>query len=220
MKKYKYPRSYHLKYSEKSTSDDKIMTDDNHFIDKNVVVSIKFDGENTSIYNDHSHARSLDSIIDSEDRRWIENLRISKVEGKISNNMKICGENLFYKHTCKYDNLRSMFYVFSIWDSNKCLSWEETKKYCDNLGLEYVDIIFEGKYDKNLILEKFNNYINENNIDVEGFVVRISDEFEYDNFKFSLNKFVRKNFIIPDNHWRHSLKVKNKLINNLNPWNL
>ena len=137
----KYPRSWHLPYSEKPSSDDKTHVEDSHFKGKEVVVTIKMDGENTTIYNDYIHARSLDSTIDSEDRRWIDALRLSKIEGNIPKTFRICGENLFYKHTCHYDDLESMFYVFSIWDGETCLSWEDTKMWSGMLGLKVVPTI-------------------------------------------------------------------------------
>ena len=56
----KYPRTYHLPWSI-GTSDDKTLKEDKQFLGKRVIVSIKMDGENTSIYNDKMHARSIDS---------------------------------------------------------------------------------------------------------------------------------------------------------------
>lgn len=213
----KYPRSWHLPYSEKSTSDDKKHACDSHFIGKEVVVTIKMDGENTTIYNDYIHARSLNSIIDSEDRRWIDYLRKSKIEGNIPETYRICGENLFYKHTCYYNDLKSMFYVFSIWDNDTCLSWDDTKIWCGMIGLEIVPIIYEGIYDKDIIIEEFNKYINLNK-NTEGFVVRLTGEFSISDFKYSVNKFVRKSFEIPDQHWRYSQKTMNSIVGGKNPW--
>ena len=143
--KTKYPRSWHLNYSQKSSSDDRRHQDDSHFEGVDVVVTIKMDGENTTIYNDHSHARSIDSKLDTEDRRWIDALRKSKIEGNIPNSFRICGENMFYKHTCHYQDLESMFYVFSIWDNDTCLSWNETEIWCGLLELKMVPVIYEGK---------------------------------------------------------------------------
>lgn len=219
MERKKYPRSYHLHYSEKPSGDDKIQTNDDHFIGKQVVVSIKMDGENTTIYNDNIHARSLNSNIDSEDRRWIDALRKSKIENNIPDSYRICGENLFYKHTVYYDDLKSMFYVFSIWDNVVCLSWEETKLWCGLLDLEHVPIIYEGEYNREIIINEFNKYIKTNN-NVEGFVVRLSDEFNINDFEKSLNKYVRNTFEIPDNHWKYSKKTLNKLIGGKNPWEI
>lgn len=215
----KYPKSWHLSYSPKTSSDDKKHQDESHFEGIDVVVTIKMDGENTTIYNDYCHARSMDSKIDSEDRRWIDALRISKIEGNIPDSYRICGENMFYKHTIEYNDLKTMFYVFSIWDNDKCLSWDETKMWCGLLNLELVPVIYEDIYDKNLILKSFSNYL-ENNKNTEGFVIRNRDEFDINNFQNSLSKYVKKEFIIPDQHWRYSIKTLNKLKNGKNPWEI
>lgn len=218
MTKIKYPRTFHLPYSEKSTSDDKIMKSDVHFIGKEVVVSIKMDGENTTIYNTTSHARSLNSLFDSEDRRWIETFRMLYVENKLDPNMRICGENLFYKHTCSYDNLKSMFYGFSVWNGNTCLSWDDTLKIFNELNIQPVDVIYRGIYDKELILKLFREY-DSNNIN-EGFVVRLVDSFDISEFKTSLNKFVKETFVIPSKHWKYDVKQNNILDSNKNPWEI
>lgn len=213
--KIKYPRSWHLPYSEKSSDDDRKHTNDMHFDGKQVVVTIKMDGENTTIYNDHIHARSINSLVDSEDRRWIDNFRKLKIKDNIPNSFRICGENLFYKHTCYYTNLESMFYAFSIWDDNKCLSWEETKIWCDLLEIKMVPVLYEGIYDKKIIIDLFNKYLDQ---DAEGFVIRTSDEFNINEFNSSLSKYVRKTFSIPDRHWKYSKKIMNKLKNNQDVW--
>lgn len=62
MEKIKYPRTYHLPFSEGFTSDDKVLENDDIFHNKEVVVTVKMDGENTTIYpTGEYHARSLDS---------------------------------------------------------------------------------------------------------------------------------------------------------------
>lgn len=217
--RFKYPRSFHLPYSEKLSSKDDIRhKSDEHFHGKHVIVSIKMDGENTTCSNEYLHARSLDSKIDSEDRRWIENLRVTKIAGNIPDSYRICGENLFYRHTCKYENLNSLFNVFSIWENEICLSWEDTLSICNKLDLCTVRIIYDGIYDKDIILDKFNKFINKSSDDVEGFVIRNVDSFHYDDFKYNLSKFVRKTFELPPQHWRHSAKTINGLSTGENPW--
>jgi hypothetical protein len=216
--KIKYPRSWHLDYSQKVFSDDKRHIDDSHFIGSEVVVTIKMDGENTTIYNDYSHARSLDSKLDSEDRRWIDAFRIAKIEGNIPDSYRICGENLFYKHTCHYNDLDSMFYAFSIWDGETCLSWDDSEKWCNLLDIKMVPVIWRGEYNKNAILKEFSDYSEDRN--TEGFVIRKAGEFKIEDFKFSLSKYVSSNFVIPDEHWRHSVKVMNGLKGGKNPWQM
>ena len=58
----KYPRTFHLPYSLSKTDDDKTLESDEHFKQmEEVIVTIKMDGENTTIYpNGYIHARSLD----------------------------------------------------------------------------------------------------------------------------------------------------------------
>ena len=55
----KYPRTLHLPWSY-GTSDDKFLKDTLNFDDEEVVVTEKLDGENTTLYNDYIHARSLE----------------------------------------------------------------------------------------------------------------------------------------------------------------
>ena len=57
----KYPRTFHLPISPGVSSDDKVHKDISILNNKEVVVTLKMDGDNTSIYNDYYHARSLDS---------------------------------------------------------------------------------------------------------------------------------------------------------------
>ncbi len=216
--KIKYPRSFHIPYSENCTTDDKMCKSDAHFENEVVVGTIKMDGENTTIYNDYIHARSLSSNMDTEDRRWIDTLRLLKIRGNISETQRIVGENLFYKHTCNYNSLLDFFYMFSLWDGDVCLSWEETKNIANKLNLVTVPEFYYGIYDKDKILKDFDNYIKNSSDDVEGFVIRKADSFNINDFSNNLNKFVRKTFIIPQNHWRHSKKEFNKSIDGVNPW--
>ena len=207
--RFKYPRTKHFHFSECIASDDKRNDSDDFLKNKEVIVTIKLDGENTTIYNDFSHARSLDSDKESEDRRWIELYRQLKIS-TLPSGYRLCGENLFYKHTVLYKNLKTYFYLFSIWLDDKCLSWNDTLKMCDDLNIETVPVIYRGIYDKKLILKLFNEY--NNIIKSEGFVVRLSESFNIENFENSIAKFVSKDFVIPNKHWKYSAKTRNEII--------
>ena len=79
----------------------------------------------TTIYRDGSHARSLDSK-NHVSRDWIKSLQ-SRIAFDIPDGWRLCGENLFARHSISYTNLDGYFYLFSIWDdSNNCLSWDDT----------------------------------------------------------------------------------------------
>lgn len=208
-KYYKYPRTYHLPYSEKSSADDKRFITDEQFIGKEVVVSIKFDGENTSIYADHLHARSLDSE-HHPSRDWVKGLW-GTIGYEIPAGWRICGENLFALHTIPYNNLQSFFYVFSIWnEKNYCLSWDETVAYAEMLKLKTVPVIYQGIYDKDKILSSFPKTYNGD--PTEGFVVRLAESFHYDDFEKSLAKYVSESFVIKGaDHWMQNKVIPNKL---------
>ena len=45
----------------------------------------------------------------------------------------------------------------------------------------------------------------------EGYVVRLSNSFNYDDFKYSVAKFVRPNHVSTDKHWKFSTFICNKL---------
>lgn len=183
----KYPRTYHLPWSH-LLKDDRMLKDDSAFIGKRVICSLKLDGENFTMYNDYTHARSLDSS-SHETRKWVKGLW-AKIGYMLDDNMRICGENLYAVHSIKYDNLKSYFMMFSMWIDNKCLSWDETIEYAKIMSLETVPVIYDEVYDKNKIIETFSKYKNEH----EGYVIRIADEFNYIDFRRSVAKFVLPEF--------------------------
>ena len=206
MKYVKYPRTYHLPWSKGISSDDKIVKDLSSFQNMQVVVTLKMDGENTSIYNDKVHARSLDSK-SHESRDWVKKIQ-SQIGYHLSENLRICGENLFAKHQIAYDDLKSYFLVFSIWEDSRCLSWEETKTMANNLGLETVEEIYRGPFNQKAIEQAFEPYANRH----EGYVVRNVESFNYDDFKSNVAKYVRKGHVGEEvEHWFLKTIVANKL---------
>ena len=77
----KYPRTPHLPWSLGASSDDKVLPSVGHFEGRQVIVTEKMDGENTTLYRDHIHARSLDSK-GGEDRAWVKQFWAS-IRGEI-----------------------------------------------------------------------------------------------------------------------------------------
>lgn len=209
----KYPRTYHLPWSESISKDDRVLNNVNNFINKQVVVTIKMDGENSSIYNDYFHARSIDSI-NHESRNYVKNL-VSKIQYDIPNEWRICGENIFAKHTIEYNNLESYLLIFSIWnEKNICLNWKETKEWCELLNLKTVPVLFTGIFDEGYIKYLYKNFKLENKDETEGYVIRLYDEFSYRNFRNSVAKFVDKKFsrdLENRHYWMNKKIIQNKL---------
>lgn len=198
----KYPRTYHFSWSEGATSDDKVLDDISSFYNmKSVVVTEKFDGECTSIYKDYLHARSID-YSPHPSRTWIKSFH-AQICNDIPEGWRICGENLYAKHSIKYSNLETYFFVFSIWnDKNECLSWKDTIEWCNLIGLKTVPVMYEGPFDPILIKDLYKPIIAGN--ECEGYVVRNSDSFSYSSFRKNVAKFVRKSHVKTTEHWMHS----------------
>jgi hypothetical protein len=125
----KYPRTPHLPWSPGKTNDDKLIESLVGFEGKNVTVTVKCDGENTTLYQNYLHARSLD-YSSHPSRTWLKSFHANFAHN-VPEGWRICGENLYAKHSIKYSNLESYFLVFSIWnEQNVCLSWDDTIEWC------------------------------------------------------------------------------------------
>ena len=202
----KYPRTYHLPFSASKTNDDRTLEDCSQFEGKEIIILEKMDGENTSIYGNYVHARALDN--DSHPSRdWVKNYA-AKIGWELPRGWRLCGENVFAKHAIHYYNLRSYFYLFSIWDDkNFCLSWDETLEYADMLELIVVPTLWRGIWNENIALEIAYHLDTETE---EGFVVRTTDGFEYGAFRKSTAKYVREDHVDSTVHnWKMQAVIKN-----------
>jgi hypothetical protein len=207
MSKFKYPRTLHLPWSLGITSDDKVCKSLEHFQGKEIIVTEKMDGENTTLYKECLHARSLDSNGGIE-RDWIKTFWAS-FRHEIPEGWRICGENLWAKHSISYDNLLSYFYGFSVWDENNIsLNWEQTLLIFETLGIVSVPLLYEGIFSE----KKLRKLPSEINLEkCEGYVIRLKDSFHYDAFQNSVAKFVRPNHVQSDKHWRTQVLFPNTL---------
>jgi ATP-dependent RNA circularization protein (DNA/RNA ligase family) len=183
------------------------MKDTKSFIGKAIVITEKMDGENTNMYSDRIHARSIDSK-HHDSRNWVKGLW-GRIKNEIPEGWRICGENLYAKHSLYYEGLPSYFMVFSIWnEKNECLSWVDTLDICSMLNLITVPVIGVGIYDEAYLKEL------PNKMDLgkqEGFVIRNIEKFHYDNFSENVGKWVRPKHVTTDQHWMFSAITPNKL---------
>jgi len=205
--RYKYPRTPHLSFSPGVSADDLKLDRNKLFDNCRVVVTEKLDGENTTLYADYIHARSLDSR-HHPSRAWVKALQAS-ISNDIPKGWRICGENLYARHSIAYDNLTSYFYLFAIWNQdNYCLSWTDTKEWAEILGLEIPQIMYEGIWDEKKIKAIADNL----DEDVcEGLVVRKIDRFYYDDFALNIAKWVRPDHVQTDKHWMYQEVITNQL---------
>lgn len=137
---------------------------------------------------------------------------------EIPEGWRICGENLFARHSISYKQLESYFLVFSIWtEENRCLSWGDTQEYAETLGFRTVaeaanyqpDYVEFSEKTADSWLEKAHAVTGEE--DCEGYVVRIRDGFHFDDFGTHIAKYVRKNHVQTTHNWMFQQITKNEL---------
>jgi hypothetical protein len=209
LQRFKYPRTYHLPWSPGATKDDRIMAEVPWDGFTPVVITEKMDGENTTMYRDYIHARSLENSYHVS-RNWVKNLH-GQIAHEIPEGWRFCGENLQAKHSISYCYLPSYFMLFSVWDEhNRCLSWAETCMWAQLLDLSMVPVLWQGRWE-DAPLKYLTDYAVEGS---EGYVIRIEDAFDYKDFRTSLGKYVRAGHVDETrHHWKHTQMIENTLSN-------
>ena len=204
----KYPRTYHLPWSEGITSDDKVLKNLDMFKGKEVVVTEKLDGENTTIYSNYFHARSIDGN-KHPSQSMLKNIIINW-QYLLPCELRVCGENLYAKHSIEYSELDAYFLAFSIWEGDTCLNWDNTLNILKTLDIPHVPVLYRGIFNETLIKQLFTGTSTQGG-EQEGYVVRLVNSFNYDDFASSVAKFVRKNHVQTDKNWRFSEIIPNQL---------
>lgn len=213
MKLVKYPSTFHLPWAPGLQNDDRRIDSLDEFVGREVIVSEKFDGENATCYRDHYHARSLDSR-HHPSRDWMKRFH-GQIKYEIPTNVRICGENLYARHSIFYADLPSYFLGFSAWidddgdEGGRCFSWDDTLLLFSMLGIEPVRELWRGSWEEFYAHHEMIDAIVQDN--VEGYVVRVTDGFMFSEFGQKVAKFVRKNHIQTDSHWMSGPVIPNGL---------
>lgn len=203
--KVKYPRTHHVPWSDGLHSDDRLIDSMESFVGRRVIVTIKMDGENTSMYSTGMHARSVDGR-HHPSRDWAKNLW-SRIAGDIPEGWRVCGENLYAQHSIIYTDLPTYFMGFSMWDDrNNCLSWDETMEWFQLLDIKPVPVLYDGIYDEKAIRALYDSRRDWET--KEGYVIRLADSFSYGQFRECVAKFVRKGHVQTTKHWMHGQPIK------------
>ena len=158
----KYPRTHHCPWSPGIHDDDRAQKSMSQFDGKDIVVMMKMDGEQFTMYSDYCHARSLDSDTSHPSRSWSRNFH-SGIAHNIPEGWRVCAENLYAQHSIRYENLECFILAFTIWnEKNECLSWDDTTEWIELLELKTPQVLYEGIYDEKVLndIEKNLNYQN------------------------------------------------------------
>lgn len=209
----KAAKTMHLQFSPGIHSDDRVIRDYSGFYEEDgspseVVVTIKMDGENTMMYHDYIHARSIDGR-GHPSRSWVKQFH-AQIQGDIPEGWRLNGENVYAQHSIVYDDLETYFYGFALWNErNERLDWDEMLMWFKLLGVTPAREIYRGPWDEKAIrgLVKQLNFDRD-----EGFVVTTVKGFPFSEYHRKVAKYVRKDHVQTNKHWMHGQAVvPNKL---------
>ncbi|MEU7566243.1 RNA ligase family protein [Streptomyces fradiae] len=200
-----YPRTPHLPWSPGASGDDVRVGDLSGFAGREVVVTEKLDGENTTLYADGLHARSLDSA-HHPSRAWVKALH-GRIAHAIPEGWRVCGENMYARHSIPYDGLDSYFYGFSVWDElGWCPGWDYTVAFLRDLGVPAPHVLWRGVFDERALRR-----LAVDTRTTEGYVVRTAEGFMAEEFGRRVAKWVRPGHVRTGTHWMHTAVTPNRL---------
>ncbi|WP_406076256.1 RNA ligase family protein [Streptomyces virginiae] len=199
-----YPRTPHLPWSPGATADDVRAVGPGALAGREVVVTEKLDGENTTLYADGLHARSLDSA-HHPSRAWVKGLQ-GRIGPGIPAGWRVCGENLYARHSIPYEDLDSWFYGFSVWDGEHCLDWDRTVRFLRGLGVPTPRVLWRGVFDERALRR-----LRLDTARQEGYVVRTVAGFALEDFGRCVAKWVRVGHVQTSTHWMFAQVVPNGL---------
>lgn len=220
----KYPKTWHLPSSPGIGRGDRVIDGPDIFSGKRVIVTEKRDGECSSLYRDHMHARSLDGR-HHPSRDWLKGFW-GTIRHDIPEGWRVCGENIYARHSIAYESLTTWFEGFSIWnDANQCLPWDDTMEWFQMIGAEAglsitpVPVLYDGPFDMREIEKTWAGLLDQDAANAaerneplqqrEGYVIRSADGFAYRDFRKNVAKWVRAGHVQTDEHWMHGPVVAN-----------
>jgi hypothetical protein len=211
--KRKYPRTFHLPWSEGQSSDDKTFMPeavDAMFRGRAVVVTEKLDGENTTIYADGTtHARSLENVAHPA-RTWVRRFA-AEVGPLLPPGWRLVGENLYAQHSIPYTRLPSYFILFGVVDdADMALAWDDVVEWSRLLDVTHVPVVWRGRWDMNP-LSRLRVTHSAFGPTAEGYVIRDAGAFPMSEFSRHAAKYVRKGHVQTEKHWMHGPIVPNRL---------
>lgn len=210
----KYPRTYHLPWSPGTTADDKKLSGPwfENYREKEIVITEKLDGENTSITHFDCFARSHSSATRSPWSRnlWDTDGLLWQIKDKIAENEVVYGENLYGEHSIHYDRLTAYWYIFAVTNGDIWYSWDDVCVVSDILNQPHVPELWRGiiKSEEQLhnLIDTFMSQPSTYGIEKEGCVIRVVDEFGFPDFSKYVCKWVRPNHVQTDEHWTKNWK--------------
>jgi len=176
------------------------------FIGEHITVTEKMDGEITSLYKSgYFHSRSLTRTPHwSRTRFSAKALEYALI---LKDGESLVFENMQGTHTVEYNDLESYHYLLYFIRGRVVRSVKETTKTAEANGLTMPTVLFSGVLKSHRDLVGLAGYR-------EGYVIRLSRSFPYDQLSRFSGKCVVGGFVQSDEHWFAGRKKENQLRGN------
>ena len=211
-----YPSTRHWPESLSVHRDDHYHRDPSFFIGKPVVITEKLDGGITQFAGGKVYARASSAATSDPWFDYVKSRTLPKLYA-VPANLQPIGEDLYGVHSIEYDPIPDTFFLFHVLDrvpenigtentqGDHFWSWSGVKEFAGVYGIRHVPVLFEGTFDK---LEQITAWFMDNvkkpsryGPQCEGFVMRDTEAFPFENFGIHTCKFVRANHVQTDERW-------------------
>lgn len=207
----KYPRSLHVPFSPGAGSDDKIMNEEQFekFLNTEIVITEKLDGSNICLTRDSVFSRSHSGPATHKSFDPLKKMH-AYLRHDIPEGISIFGEWCYALHSIEYRMLQNYLNIFGVRNdkTGEWTDWDEVELWAEELGVVTVPVILRGVISnkvqlKNLIVD-LSNLSSVYGPDREGVVIRTvaSPTVNKLNQIEGLGKWVRKNHVQTDEHWK------------------
>jgi hypothetical protein len=219
----KFPHMSYVSFS--PTSDQKDVRrsgfiDLKNLLNKPLIFTTKMDGSNLQITREKVAARNGISA-DHSSFDYIKQI-YPMIQSKVPENLIIYGEWCFAKHSIHYQNLDNYFHLFAVYNQEVQIweSFQQVQFWAEELGFVTVpivqrDLIFDDKPELEATIKLLGESVIKKGH--EGIVIRNANSFDSKYFSQNVAKYVRKNHVQTDIHWKKGPIVKNILKNSKNP---
>jgi len=213
--KVKYPSIPYLPFSPRKEDRDDIINL-NTLLHKPLVPSIKMDGSNACVTNDCVAARN---VLDATHKSWSYLKAVHpRFAHLIPDRIQLFGEWVYAKHSIHYqENLDGFLQLFDVYDQRNQLfaDREEVSRYAKLIGaitpevLVTDPLVFDNIWELEAKITRMAKDVIAKGH--EGIVLRSIYPLHYGQFEDNIAKYVRKDHVQTNRHWRDQPIVRNVL---------
>lgn len=215
----KYNRTLHVPWSPGGTSDDKIAKDTSSLLNRELIITEKVDGSNTSLEKDGCFARTHAGPPTHASFDGLKALH-AKIKYLLPENIQIFGEWCYALHSIAYDKLPGYFLMFGIREMHGNFpfwySWGELEEWAKELQVPTVPVLWHGTVSTEKELKELTEGLAAEPSHLgtirEGVVIRVRDVIDDKDFSKSIMKWVRKDHVQTSDHWKTQDIIRNKLL--------